>query len=49
MDSIFNVRLDSSNFNSLKEVELFLFNIDEDKLIHESHIVGNDILIIYIN
>ena len=49
MKDIFDVRSELSNSNSINESELFLFNADENELMHVSHTAQGDISTVCIN
>ena len=49
MKNIFNIKSEFSNFNFINKLELFLFNADENKLMHASHTAQNDISTVCIN
>jgi len=49
MEDIFDVRSEPSNSNSINGSELFLFNADEDELMHASHTAQGDIPTVCIN
>ena len=49
MKDIFDIRFELSNFNFINESELFLFNANENELMHASHTAENDISAVCIN
>ena len=49
MKNIFDIRLESSNSNSINKTELVLFNVNKNELMHASHTAENDISTVYIS